>query len=487
MQYIKEIHDALRDKLGRAVRVLDLGCAQGYISLTVASWGAEVTGIDFYDKNIEVCNLLLQEHAGYHVFFDVARIEDCLTRVQAGQFDMVLGLSVFHHLCKMYGWEKVQNLLSELASKIVVGIFELALRVEPLQWANALPEDYRVILSGFSCVKLLSYCDTHLSKYRRPLCFASSYYVYFSSTGVLEIDSCRNCAHDGGHALLKRKYFFCGNKFIKFADFRLEGERLPESVRREFLQEASFLSDMGGRYGFPQVYALEVNADEVWIVRENLPGKLLSEKIKDQDPFDGWEVIRQTLQWLVILEQNGYYSNDVRIWNLLYSPYGKVYLIDYGAIGREQKDCVWPWNLLLSFFMFMQEVLERHYENKIIRGTKMLIALKRYISCDQYLKILDIRENDHCFKRLYDILFSVSSNEKQIRYDLHDEELSKIEDLLEYVGNDWLSHKGTFYRELEKLRMKDSNMSILLDKLTETVINQQERIEALERMCVAKD
>ena len=53
---IKQIYAALAAKLDRSLRVLDLGCAQGYFSLHLAEMGATVYGIDFERVSIDVCN-----------------------------------------------------------------------------------------------------------------------------------------------------------------------------------------------------------------------------------------------------------------------------------------------------------------------------------------------------------------------------------------------------------------------------------------------
>ncbi len=43
----------------KKLRVLDLGCAQGFFSFSLAqSLGAEVVGIDYLKENIDVCNEL---------------------------------------------------------------------------------------------------------------------------------------------------------------------------------------------------------------------------------------------------------------------------------------------------------------------------------------------------------------------------------------------------------------------------------------------
>ena len=55
---IAEVHDALSTRLGRPLRILDMGCAQGFFSLSLAARGAEVHGVDFLDTNILVCQAL---------------------------------------------------------------------------------------------------------------------------------------------------------------------------------------------------------------------------------------------------------------------------------------------------------------------------------------------------------------------------------------------------------------------------------------------
>src|SRR6188768_2702523 len=43
---LEPIVRALGERLGRPVRILDLGCAQGYFSLSMAALGAHVRGVD---------------------------------------------------------------------------------------------------------------------------------------------------------------------------------------------------------------------------------------------------------------------------------------------------------------------------------------------------------------------------------------------------------------------------------------------------------
>ncbi|UNW13438.1 methyltransferase domain-containing protein [Xanthomonas phaseoli pv. phaseoli] len=66
----------LRTALGRPIRVLDLGCAQGYFSLNLAARGSIVHGADFLDRNVAVCRALAEEQGFVAATFECARIED---------------------------------------------------------------------------------------------------------------------------------------------------------------------------------------------------------------------------------------------------------------------------------------------------------------------------------------------------------------------------------------------------------------------------
>ncbi|MBD4081378.1 kinase, partial [Xanthomonas citri pv. citri] len=49
---IRQCAQRLQATLGRPLRVLDLGCAQGFFSLSLAAEGHTVHGVDFLDLNV---------------------------------------------------------------------------------------------------------------------------------------------------------------------------------------------------------------------------------------------------------------------------------------------------------------------------------------------------------------------------------------------------------------------------------------------------
>lgn len=166
------IHDRLRASLGRPVRVLDLGCAQGYFSIALAVRGATVAGLDFSAENIALCQALADEHPEADLTFTHGTVEEVIDTMAPDSVDLVLGLSVFHHLVHEHGAPAVRALLTRLASRVAVGVFEMALPTEPLYWGPSQPADPRELLAGWSYMATNTHCVTHLSDVVRPLIVA---------------------------------------------------------------------------------------------------------------------------------------------------------------------------------------------------------------------------------------------------------------------------------------------------------------------------
>ena len=78
---INVIYSALEKKLGRPLRVLDLGCAQGFFCLSLAERGASVLGIDFLKENIDLCNALAEENPQLNVKFSQGRVEEVIAQL----------------------------------------------------------------------------------------------------------------------------------------------------------------------------------------------------------------------------------------------------------------------------------------------------------------------------------------------------------------------------------------------------------------------
>lgn len=357
LEVIAGIYDALQELKGAPLKVLDLGCAQGFFSLSLASRGATVRGVDFLDKNVAVCTALALENPQFDATFEVGRVEDVIDRLEPGQYDLVLGLSVFHHVIHERGIDEVKRLFQYAANVCGALILEIALQEGDLFWAASQPEDPRSLLEALNFVREVTRCKTHLTSVERPLFLASNcYWVVGDKAGAFdawsnESHALANNTHEGS-----RRYFFGAKEVVKL--YRFCGPR-AEYNRLEFSREKTFLNNPP--VGFPLAKSIVISESESegWIVMERLTGDLLLD-ILTKPSLDRKRILRDILEQLVTLESVGLCHSDVRTWNILVSEDSCARLIDYGAISQELKDCVWPHNVYLAFMVFVHELASEH-------------------------------------------------------------------------------------------------------------------------------
>lgn len=82
---------------GPALRILDVGCGAGYVSLELARNGHHVVGIDISDANIEIARRMLAENP-FHDGFGSLRYDCMPFHLVAGQYDVVLFSVSLHHM-----------------------------------------------------------------------------------------------------------------------------------------------------------------------------------------------------------------------------------------------------------------------------------------------------------------------------------------------------------------------------------------------------
>lgn len=351
---IAEVHDALAKQLGRPLRVLDMGCAQGFFSLSLAARGAQVHGVDFLDKNIFVCQALAQENPELKVSFGVGRLEEVVAALNPGQYDLVLGLSVLHHVVHEHGIDQVQQWLTHLAAMTNATILELALKEEPLYWGPSQPEHHLDLLDGYAFTAELGLYGTHLSGIERPLLVASNNYLVIGGEATpLERWSCEPHSLANGTHQGSRRYYWTEKLFAKV--IRFDGER-GSFNRTEFEREVDFLSNPPAGFSTPRLISHAQGASDGLVVMERLQGQLLLDQIQQGQVVSPQTVLIDVLRQLAALEAAGLYHHDIRTWNLMALDTGELRLIDFGSIGPQAIDCVWPDNIFLAFLIFVHEV-----------------------------------------------------------------------------------------------------------------------------------
>ncbi|WP_058914168.1 methyltransferase domain-containing protein [Entomohabitans teleogrylli] len=360
LEIISRQYDALAQALGRPLRVLDLGCAQGFFSLSLAAKGATVAGVDFQPENIDLCQALAQENPALDVSFSVGRIEEVIQALEPGQYDMAIGLSVFHHIVHLHGVAQVQEWLERLANCTQALILELALQEEPLYWGSSQPADPRELIERCAFYKLIGQFDTHLSDIGRPMFVISNRRVILDGFNRSFNDWRLRPYPEAGFAHKESRRYYFGDDFVcKLFHFTTTSGLLTgkesQRNRSELDNEVAFLARPPEGLETPALLQHGCEGDEGWLVMERLPGSLLSELLAKGAAVDREAVLGSVLRQLAVLEEHDLYHDDVRTWNILVDRQHS-YLIDYGSISGGKSDCTWPYDLIQSFFILVNEI-----------------------------------------------------------------------------------------------------------------------------------
>ena len=358
---IRTVLEALAKHYGRPMRLLDLGCAQGFFTMSVADFCESVVGIDFLPANVDVCNAARDAAGLQHVRFEVSEISEIIGRLEAGQFDVVLGLSVFHHLCHAQGWSTVAKLLKKLAGAADVLVLELADAREPLYWAPSLPADPVDLIRDIGFIYPLGSFATHLGDVERTLYYCSDR-IWHLGSNVTSFEHWTEQSHEFAGATHQgtRRYFFA--KEVVAKTYRFVG-LLTEHNRIEFANERAFFECLApkleGTFVTPGLISIGATETFGHLVTTRILGCTLAEVIVRGAQYDALDVVRQVLAQLVQLEASSLYHRDVRVWNVLIDDMGKARLIDFGAICARPGDNVWPFDVFASFLIFVGEVASK--------------------------------------------------------------------------------------------------------------------------------
>lgn len=98
-------------------RILDYGCGTGFIMPHLFKFGAEVTGIDFSKKSVEVVNKTFHKVSNFKGAF---LVEEAL--IAGTQFDAIVVIEVIEHLTDLYLEATLRN-VRQLLSKDGIVVF----------------------------------------------------------------------------------------------------------------------------------------------------------------------------------------------------------------------------------------------------------------------------------------------------------------------------------------------------------------------------
>jgi O-antigen chain-terminating methyltransferase len=320
------------------LRILDVGCAQGYFALGIADRlraHANVTGVDGLAANLDVCEAL-REHLGLPVTFEHREFDTSFVEsLTHDSYDVVLLLSVVHHLAHREGMDAAIAAIRALARKVPIVFLELAVQEEGLEWLRSLTYAPSAFLEVFAFARELGRYSTHVSSVPRPMYFASNQYALVDGRAY-PFGEMRTYPHtlDPDAHSASRRYFLGGGLLIKRAS--LAGDPGAHN-RNEFRNERQLLlNEAVAPRWFPKILAYEETNEEIFLVRQRTEGSLLSDALgSGMQQLPARTVIEALLGQLADLEDRGLYHHDIRPWNVVVDTCaGSATLIDFGSIDK---------------------------------------------------------------------------------------------------------------------------------------------------------
>jgi SAM-dependent methyltransferase len=328
---------------GRALRVLDVGCAQAFYTLSVAGDGIEVAGVDAQQSNIDLCRAL-SAHAGTNAAFQCAEVgPEWAAALKDGEYDVILALSMVHHIAHARGRAAALETVQTLGRKGAVLLLETAVREEPLYWAAAQPERAVDWVRDYVFHRALAWSPTHLSAVQRPLFFASNQFALIGDE-LFPIETAFGRSFSDGAEVPQRRYYWSDRHTLLKTIASPTTTEVGQLVAKEIAREVHTLSSHADAIGFlPAVRASETNDDFVGCaLRLNHVGKLLYERLQETPSLTSDEVnhgYHNVLNQLAALESRGLFHSDIRTWNVIVCNDGRFSLIDFGALrAGDQRD-----------------------------------------------------------------------------------------------------------------------------------------------------
>lgn len=378
-EYIIRVVEEWQKINHRPAKVLDIGCAQGYYCFKLAEIGADCHGIDFNPANIELCEYInVTENMSCK--FEYRSLDwQFIDEIQS--YDIVLALSVFHHIA-MRGFDKAFDMFSAICKKADIVISEMAVKEEPVYWNKTLPYDYESWFSDekFYCEMAMN--DTHLSGVQRPFMFSSNKYVYCKGR-IKEFDTMSTLSYSGGLNLPYKRLYFKGDMFFKIARKSKLNMQHSEYMYNEVCNEIGILKTIKYKW-FPELVASDVTLQYATCWQRIEKGELLYDIVEKHIDLPRDVILFDVLDNLIELETAGYYHSDIRTWNIVLTD--KAFLIDIGAITCYNTDCAGGstykafFQLVAALMPFRLAEFMGEMEGKVVDFKEIKKVLKRVLN-----------------------------------------------------------------------------------------------------------
>lgn len=465
LDIITNILNEMSKFLNRKLKILDIGCSQGFFSFNVSNLGHEVLGVDYLDKNINLCEQLKKENKNLNISFSVLDLKDIDDVLTKNKFDLVLGLSVFHHFIheNSDGLENAKKIINNILNQCGSAIFEFALTDEPLYWSKSQPKYVHDLINKIKYNYFIDEQETHLSEIKRPIIFSSNQFIYYENF-FSKIDKFKETSHlndDFSHKN-SRKYFLFDQSILK--TFDLETEERKKINILESKKEIEILRDKKINISIPNLFFSKSNNYQSLIHREKYHGVTLDEYIIN-NKYNPGEILLKILSILETIEKKDLYFEDLRLWNFIIDDKDDLNLIDYGSLNSLKIDEYNLFNIKCDLnFIFYEIYYKKVLYPSPFRSSK-LSEMHYHFPINKVIKeIWNLQVDKFSFSQVL-FLFNKYRNE-EINFD--NSNIETLSDLKSYFYEKNIDHVS---EEIKHMKLLIKNLESLIKNL-ETKENQ---------------
>lgn len=426
---VKIIREYQRISEKKEIKILDVGCAQGYYCFLLKEQGYDITGIDYNIDNIELCQAINEENNFNITFVNSILTQEFAEHLSDKQFDIIIVLNVFHHIAHEKGYEYAKNILYTLAKKTFILITELALKEEPLYWNVNLPANHRFWVQSFLFFKEMTFFSTHLSDIKRPFLFCSNHYALCN--GILyKFDNFLDKSFVHGYELTNKRIYLYADRIIKVI-YQYDGNSNSINTFKEAESEIDIINRYKSVISFlPEVIDFEKNEEMIIYVMKIVRGTLLYDLILEGKLLNYENIIIDVLNNLIELENNKLYHNDIRLWNIVIDENDRSFLIDIGSIKHDNKlDCADNWfggstvTVFDSFITFVYDLIT-HKDYSEIPNNGFYFIKRHYLdrnlpdNYSNFFKVVgSIDSIELTYNKIKDLFFTFVINNEDILND----------------------------------------------------------------------
>lgn len=337
---VRLVHEALAGvKPAHQVRILDVGCNSGYVSLRLAESFPNVVGLEIARPNLTLCRMLAA-HAGSNARFFGDDVLDIVATSpeELVHVDVVLLYNVVHQFIFHRGLQQTQTLLAALAAGVDTVIVELARQADYVRHGKdqLLPERPEDVLAACEDVEI-----TQLHERPRPVYRLRRRTV---RVGATTLRPERIAYSPNPDPAVSRKYYTGEGRFLKLYRFAEVGASRPDLCEARALQALQHTTIV------PRLLAHEAGAQHGAVLMSQVVGERLVPRLYHPARYKLWakgrmRLTRQYLEIARLVHEAIGYQNDLQAHNLLIQPDGSLVLVDFEQAGPEPIND--PYGLLL--------------------------------------------------------------------------------------------------------------------------------------------